>query len=118
MPIKKSKGDKKSGNIDHFLALSDREKEAVYRSVDREIPFSETSPLSRSERTRWNQGRHVRGKKIKPAATQKVSVNIEQDLLAEVDRYADEHGLRRTELVSVGLRMAMASGVGVVAGRR
>jgi hypothetical protein len=113
MPVKKSKTAKRSGNIDQFLALTEREKERVYKSVDREIPIGETTPLSAAERAQWNRARRVTVKKGKPAETSNLSVSIDQNLLAEVDRYADAHGLRRTELVSAGLRLVMANGVGV-----
>jgi hypothetical protein len=41
---------RKPSPIEAFLALSDEEKETVYRSVDREIPLSETRPLTPAQR--------------------------------------------------------------------
>ena len=38
-----------------FDALTDEEKELVWQDCDREIPESETRPLTREERARWDK---------------------------------------------------------------
>ena len=115
---KPSAEPKKPGNIDAFIALSDAEKEAVYRSVDREIPLSETRPLTKAERARWDRARRadVPRKALRAAVTRTVSVSLDEKLLVQADRYAKAHGLKRTDLFAAGLRLAMAAGAGAGAG--
>ncbi|HWE96022.1 MAG TPA: helix-turn-helix domain-containing protein [Tepidisphaeraceae bacterium] len=60
---KASSKSQKTSPIEAFLAFSDEEKEAVYRSVDREIPLSETRPLTAAQRELWEHAkRKVRGR--------------------------------------------------------
>ena len=109
-----------------FSSMSAAEREAFYRSVDREFPKAETRPLTAADRREIAAARGRR-----PAATvggsaaqaaprptvKSGSVQIESALLAEADRYAKAHGLDRTELVAVGLRLAMARGGAAADGR-
>jgi hypothetical protein len=101
----------------HFNALSDAEKEAVFESFDRPTPRSQTRPLTAAERKRWDATQAaLKAKRPGPGrprvgkGTRSVLVSIERQLLAEADRYAKAHQMKRTELVAVGLRLAMRAG--------
>jgi len=37
-----------------------------------------------------------------------ISLSVEKDLLKQADVYAKRHGMKRTELVAVGLKLAMS----------
>jgi hypothetical protein len=103
-------------NAVEFEALSDAEKEAVYQSVDREIPLSETRPPTRAERAefeRWRrraiaEHRRRRGRPKIGKGTKVVSVSLEMDLLAASDGFAKRNGVKRSEMVAAGLRAVMS----------
>ena len=101
-----------------FSTMSVAEREAFYRSVDREFTKVETRPLTAADRREIAAARGrpaapvggAAGRVTPRPAVKSVSVQIESALLAEADRYAKAHGLKRTELVAAGLRLAMAAG--------
>jgi hypothetical protein len=117
MAKKKTETAKTPGAIDRFLASSDAEKEAVYQSVDREIPLAETRPLTPAERRAWERTQaglkatHAarRGRPVVGKGAKGVQVTIEGGLLADADAFAAAHGLKRAQLVAIGLRLAMAA---------
>jgi hypothetical protein len=91
-----------------FLALSDAEKEEVWESLNREIPFKETRPLSPEQRRQWaRMKRAARGNRSAKAA-KVISVSIEGGLLERADAYARKNRLTRSQLVARGLKLAMA----------
>src|SRR4051812_29504233 len=91
------------GPVDRFLALSDYEKEAVYRELDRPVPQSETRPMTAAERRRWEKAKRKVGRPKIGNGTAVVSVTVEKDLLAWADAYAREKGLSRARLVGIAL---------------
>ena len=115
---------KKGGNIERFLALSDAEKRAEVAVYERGVPESELSDLTPSERARWERAtraeREARsaapakpsgGGRVDPATSGRdVQVTIEGDLLARADAYAEQHKMNRSELVALGLKLALATG--------
>jgi len=52
MPRASSK-TKSTNAVEEFLALPDEEKERIWESLNREIPESETTPLSKKEQAEW-----------------------------------------------------------------
>lgn len=52
MPRASSK-TKPANAVEDFLALTDEEKERIWESFNREIPESETTPLSKKEQAEW-----------------------------------------------------------------
>lgn len=94
-----------------FDALSAAEKERVYQQFEELTPpkiKSEFRPLSAKKRVEHMQpkpGRPKIGKGVKV-----ISLSVEKDLLKRADLYAKQHGMKRTELVAVGLKLAMNRG--------
>ncbi len=107
----------KPSNIERFLALSDAEKAAQVAQYDREIPLSETRPLTPAERRSWERTQaglkatHAarRGRPVVGKGAKGVQVTIEGGLLADADAFAAAHGLKRAQLVAIGLRLAMTA---------
>ncbi len=122
---------KKAGEFDRFMALTDEQRAAEMAQYDgRVIPLSETRPLTPAERRsfkKWQakaQANHaakaaavaspVKRKMGRPATgvtTQAINTTVDKALLAEADAYAKSVGLKRTQLIAAGLRLAMANRV-------
>jgi hypothetical protein len=90
-----------------FEALSDAEKERVWDYFDRKIPLSETRPLTDAE---WAQEKKAKKKMGRPKIGQGaklISVTVEKGLLSRADAYARTQGMKRAELIAVGLALAL-----------
>jgi hypothetical protein len=95
-----------------FEALPDSEKERIYQEIDSESPeqrLAKSKPLTRSQRARWNRiKKNLGGRpKLGKDGTQIISVTVEKELLKQANAYAKAKGLKRSELVTQGLRLAM-----------
>lgn len=89
--------------IEEFLALPDAEKERVWESYNREIPFSETRPLNAQERAQWARIKRKPGRPKTGEGAEAVNVTVERGLLRRADAYAKANGLTRAQLVAKGL---------------
>ena len=90
-----------------FEALSDAEKEKVWDYFDRKIPLSKTRPLTDAE---WAQEKKAKKKMGRPKIGQRaklISVTVEKGLLSRADAYARTQGLKRAELIALGLALAL-----------
>lgn len=101
-----------------FQSLSPAQREAVWETFNAPVSRDEGRPPTVQERSQFEAVR-ARGKataaklpRDRPTVghgTKKVLIPIEQGLLADADAYAKRHGLKRTQLVAHGLRLAMAA---------
>lgn len=96
-----------SSTTEEFLALSDAEKERVYRALDREYTLEETRPLNAAERQLWREVKERTGRPKVGKGAKVVSVSIERGLLDRSDRYARRKGMTRAQLIAEGLRLAL-----------
>lgn len=92
-----------------FDSLSPAEKERIYQEFEHLTPERidrEFRPLGAKERAGHMRprkpGRPKVGKGVKV-----ISLSVERGLLKQADVYAKRNGLKRTELFSIGLRLAM-----------
>jgi hypothetical protein len=122
---KKAAAKRKPSEFERFMSLSDAERAAEVARYDAgPIPFVETRPLDPAERRDWRrwqakaQGNHAAGQAKKRAGrrttgvtVRAINTTVDKALLAEADAYARRHGLKRTELIAAGLRLAMDGGV-------
>jgi hypothetical protein len=94
--------------VREFQALSTGEKDKVWEYYDREIPMSESRPLNAKERAQFERvrGRSVGRPKIGKGA-KVVAVTMEKGFLSRVDAYAKQHALKRSEMITRGLRLVM-----------
>jgi hypothetical protein len=98
---------KKISEYERFMALSDAEKDAEVAEFENSTDRSRFRPLTPAQRKLWagikrRIGRPVVGKGAKP-----IAVTVERSLLAQVDRFAKKHCLKRSELVAEGLRLVL-----------
>jgi hypothetical protein len=119
MPMKKKQND-----VDAFLALPDAEKERIWESYNRVIPFEETRALTPREQAEWDRfagtakaarGERRRGRPVVGQGAKRVQVSVEGGLLKRADAYAARHGLTRAQLVARGLKLALADASGAAA---
>ena len=96
---------KKPDPVDRFLALSDAQKEAEVAPFDREDVGAKTRGLTAAERRRWERAK--RGRPKIGQGSKIVPVSLERGLLKQVNAFAKAHGLKRSQMVSEGLRMIM-----------
>ena len=94
-----------------FEALPDAEKDRIYLEIDANADrLAETAKhLSPRQRKAWAKARNRMGRpKLGRNGTSNISVTVEKDLLRQANAYAKAKGLKRSELVTIGLRLAMA----------
>ncbi len=101
-----------TGVVARFLALSDVQKEAVYRSLDRDIPESETQPTTDADKARWQRvveraKARGRGRPKVGDGAERINVTVERSLLKRADGFAKRHKMTRAELIARGLVLAM-----------
>ena len=106
-PTKAMPRTRKLSGYEQFAALSDVEKENVWKECDREIPLSETRPLIASERRQWERIKKKMGRPVKGKGSKVISLSVERELLEKADRYAKKNGMTRAALVAAGLHTVM-----------
>jgi hypothetical protein len=98
---------KSSSSIDRFLSLSDAQKEAEYRKIDREFDPALGKPLTPDERKLWRRTKRRIGRPVVGQGSKMVPVTIERGLLQRVDKFARQHKLKRSQMVAQGLELVM-----------
>jgi hypothetical protein len=93
-----------------YWDMTTEELAEATKQFDREIDLSETRPLTKSERARWERAKRAPDRSIylKAKPTRAVVVRIEPELLQRTDRYATAHGMSRDELIRRSLRGILA----------
>lgn len=90
-----------------FDALSDAQKEAVFRSLHRPSSLKETRPLNAAERKRWAKIKKRLGRPKVGQGVKVISLSVEKGLLERADAYAKRLGLTRAEVVARGLKRVL-----------
>jgi hypothetical protein len=98
-----------------FLAMSDAEKEAVYRESEKIRPDDATQPLTagqKASRRRFaatvGAGRQSARPKVGTRPT-RVQVTVERSLLSEADGYAKRKGLNRSQVIAHALQRLLSA---------
>jgi hypothetical protein len=106
----KTKTKKNGMTAEDFIALPDEEKNRIVAELEAMTPeeiLAKSKPLNARERAEWKRiqanMRRNRGRPKVGDGVQKVSVSIEQSLLARVDAYAKSHKMKRSELFASGV---------------
>jgi len=100
-----------------FEALPRPERERIIAELDAastEELMARSKPLTRSQaaaerRLRDAVNRRRRGRPKIGKGSKLVAVTLEQGLLEEVDRFARQRKMKRSEMIASGLRLLMAS---------
>jgi hypothetical protein len=104
------------GSVARFLALTDAEKDEEVAQYERPIPLSRDGlpgePLTPGMKKAWREAkRKLRGRPVVGRGAKRILVTVERGLLDDADRFAKGRQMKRSELIAVGLRLAMAQGV-------
>jgi len=94
----------------HFSEMTTSKLRQATREYDREYtgPGLPGKPLTAADRALH---RKARGRPIVGKGAKIVPVSIERDLLAKADAFAQQHKLKRSEMVARGLKLVMTSQV-------
>jgi hypothetical protein len=100
------------GSVARFLALTDAQKDAEVAQYDKPIPAGADGmpgeALTPGMKRAWARAKKKgRGRPVVGRGAKRILVTVEKGLLADVDRYAKGHKMKRSELIAVGLRLAM-----------
>jgi hypothetical protein len=99
----KNKNRKKS-----WGKMSAAELAAATKQFDKPLASTAIRPLSRRNRARWERAKKAGFKSVYVGKKEKLVLEVDADWLERFDRRAAEHGMTRKELISRGLRSAMA----------
>ena len=106
----KTKSAHKDDAVEAFLALSDEEKQRVWESYNREIPFEETRALTPAEQALHARFRRkAAGRPVKREGAARIQATMERGLLRRADEYARQHGMSRSQLIARGVEEVIAS---------
>ena len=87
------------------------ELRAATREFDQELPLGPDGlpgrPMNAAERKQWQKVRRKMGRPKIGKGVKRVMVSLEADLLKQSDRFAKQHGLSRSKMISAGLRKLM-----------
>jgi len=95
-----------------YEALSESQREEVSRFYDQPIPESDLRSMTPSERRRWGRIKRGMGRPRIGAGSKVISLSVEKGLLARADAYAKRTGLKRAQLVAIGLELALGPEAG------
>ena len=91
-----------------FDALTDAQKEAVFRSLDGGVNPSELRELTADERKLFEGfRRRSRGRPVVGNGAKQVAITVERDLLKRSDAFAKRNNLKRSELFAAGVNALM-----------
>jgi len=93
--------------FEEFDALSDAQKQEVFRSVDRQHDPSEMRPLTTKERKEYQIARRRLGQPVVGKGAKQVAITVERDLLKRSDAFAKRNNLKRSELFAAGVNALM-----------
>lgn len=102
-----------------FDKLPDSEKERIFRQLDNLTPEQadkEFRPMTAAQKREHYKPRKIGRPKLGRSGTEIISVTVEKALLKRANAYAKSKGMKRSELVSMGLKMAIEAGVSRKAG--
>jgi hypothetical protein len=93
---------------DRFEQMTDEQKSAFARQYDREIPLSETRPLTAAERRLFQEIlKRGRGRPRIGKGAARINITIEKGLLDRVNALAKKRKLSRAQLIAKGLELVL-----------
>jgi hypothetical protein len=99
--------NKKLGEYERFMALTDAQKEAEVAKFDKPVDLRRTKPLTPEQRKLWNKAKRKRGRPRVGKGVEVISLSVERDLLRRADRVAKQQGISRAALFARGLLAAL-----------
>jgi hypothetical protein len=96
---------KKTSKKKRWTEMTTDELAVATQRFDQPIAFEETRPLSPAERARWNRDRAAAKRSGKQRT---VKVRLNSALLQQFDEFAKRNNMTLDELITRGIRSAMA----------
>lgn len=93
------------------MAMSDAERARLIAEIESQTPeqrLARSKPLTPKQRAACNRVKKKMGRPVVGKGAKMVMVSIERELLHDADKFARAKGMKRFELVSAGLRLALA----------
>lgn len=105
--VKMKKHTRKKSSIEQFLSLSEAEKQKEIAPFEKQELTVKTRPLTPAERKFWNSIKRGLGRPKIGKGAVVVPISLERGFLQEVDAFAKANHLKRSQMVSEGLRLVM-----------
>jgi hypothetical protein len=93
--------------IDRFISLTDAQKDAEVAPFEKGTGPKDWRPLTAAQRRQWTRIKRKAGRPMVGKGAKIVPVSIERGLLKQVDSFAKQHKLKRSQMVAQGLRLVM-----------
>ena len=92
-----------------YVEMTKRELAAATREYDREMLDVPAVPVPPEVRARHDRiiKKRGRGRPVVGRGAKRVLITVERGLLTHADSYARRQGMSRSELIALGLKMAM-----------
>jgi len=103
---------KRKDPVAEFDALSDFQKEQIWRELDQlstEEIKAKSRPLNADESELWRRFKRKAGRPKIGKGVKVVSIGVEKDLLKRADALARRRGVNRSALVAEALKALIAS---------
>ncbi|SRR5258706_9144508 len=99
---------KKMSLAEEFKHMTDAERAAFAKQYDREIPLSETRPLTIAEQTLFKRIlRRGRGRPRIGKGAARINITIEKGLLGRVNAFSKKQKISRARMIAKGLELVM-----------
>ena len=99
---------RKMSPAENFERMTDARREAFAKQYDREIPLSQTRPLTVAERKLFkrilNRGR---GRPRIGKGAARINITIEKGLLGRVNAFSKRQKISRARMIAKGLELVM-----------
>ncbi len=95
----------------NFLKMSDAEREADLKGLERGVSFDETRPMSKRTSALWELAKRGPGRPPKAPGekSERILISIDPHLLALAEAYASSNGLDRSKLFSLSVQAFIAA---------
>jgi len=91
-----------------FAALSESQKEEVYRELDDPNIAMKSRPMSPRMKKLWDKAKRKGGRPRVGLGAKRVLISVERGLLEDADAFARQRRLTRSELFSRGVKAVLA----------
>lgn len=94
-----------------FFEMTAAERAEDVKQYDKPIPRSNVRPLTKAERERFERARAgpVRHLFASPAKKRKITLAVNEVLLAKMDRLAEERGVTREQIIEHSFRTLLVA---------
>jgi hypothetical protein len=93
---------------DEFEQMSDAQRAAFVKQYDRDIPLSETRPLTIAEQKLFKRIlRRGRGRPRIGKGAARINITIEKGLLGRVNAFSKKQKISRARMIAKGLELVM-----------